>query len=339
MGPINQNPLVSILIPAYNAEAWIADTIRSAIGQTWRRTEIVVVDDGSRDDTLGVARQFVSDGVSVVAQPNQGAAATRNKAFSLCRGDYIQWLDADDLLAPDKISRQIEALDKCCSGRTLLSSAWGRFIYRSKRAKFSPTSLWCDFLSPTEWLIRKLERNAFMQTGAWLVSRQLTQAAGPWDTRLLGDDDGEYFCRVLIASDGVRFVPEAKVFYRVVGCNRLSHIGRSNEKLDAMFLSVQLYVRYLRSLDDSERARAASLALLRRMLALSYPERLDIVEKLKQMAASLGGKLDSPRLSWKYAWIQRLFGRELARAAQLTLPEFKQFLVRTWDKSLFRLGM
>ena len=103
-------PLVSILIPAYNAEAWISDTLRSAIAQTWERKEIIVVDDGSKDQTLAVARQFESDQLRVVTQKNQGAAATRNNAFSMCKGDYIQCLDADDLMAPDKIAKQMEAL-------------------------------------------------------------------------------------------------------------------------------------------------------------------------------------------------------------------------------------
>src|SRR5258705_7741413 len=99
--------LVSILIPAYNAEAWLAGTLRSAIAQTWERKEIIVIDDGSIDQTLAIARRFESDGVLVLTQKNQGAAAARNKAFSLSQGDYIQWLDADDLLASDKIARQM----------------------------------------------------------------------------------------------------------------------------------------------------------------------------------------------------------------------------------------
>ena len=99
-------PLVSILIPAYNSEKWIADSIRSAVAQTWQPKEIIVVDDGSKDQTLSIAKQFESDSVRVFSQKNQGAAAARNNAFSMSHGDYIQWLDADDLLAPDKIARQ-----------------------------------------------------------------------------------------------------------------------------------------------------------------------------------------------------------------------------------------
>ena len=75
-------PLVSILIPAYNAEEFIADTIRSAIAQTWPRKEIIVVDDGSTDRTAEIARKFTSKDVAVVSKENQGAAATRNHAFS-----------------------------------------------------------------------------------------------------------------------------------------------------------------------------------------------------------------------------------------------------------------
>ena len=118
-------PLVSILIPAYNSQRWIADTLNSALEQTWPKKEIIVVDDGSTDRTLHIAKQFASKNVQVVCQPNQGASVARNTAFSLCQGDYIQWLDADDLLDPHKVEKQLRMLENCTSTRTLLSGAWG----------------------------------------------------------------------------------------------------------------------------------------------------------------------------------------------------------------------
>ena len=329
-------PLVSILIPAYNAEEWIADTLKSAIGQTWERKEVIVVDDGSTDHTLAIARQFASERVSIVSQNNQGAAAARNRAFSVSQGDYIQWLDADDLLAPDKIARQMEAVDQCRSKRTLLSSAWGLFMYRPHKARFEPTPLWSD-LSPLEWLLRKMGQGVFMQTATWLVSRELTEAAGPWNTQLLGDDDGEYFCRVLLGSNGTRFIPEARVLFRMTGVNRLSYIGRSERKMEAQFVSMQLHIGYIRSLEDTERVRTACVKYLQHCLPSFYPERLDIVKQLEQLAATLGGRLEvPPPLSWKYAWIQKGFGWPLAKRAKLLMPRCRWSLIRSWDKAVSR---
>jgi glycosyltransferase involved in cell wall biosynthesis len=325
-------PLVSILIPAYNAQEWLAGTIESALAQTWPHKEIVVVDDGSKDNTLAVARQFTSRGVIVVMQKNSGAAAARNKAYSVSQGDFIQWLDADDLLAPEKIEKQLEALD-ARSNRTLLSSAWGTFTYRPYKAKFERTRLWCD-LGPVEWLTRKMGENLSMQTATWLVSRELTDAAGPWDTRLLGDDDGEYFSRVVMKSESIRFVAEAKVFYRR-GFSSLSYIGGSNRKLEAQFLSLQLNVGYIRSLDDSPRVRAACVAFLQMWLSAFHPARPDLVEQLQKLAGELGGRLEMPRLPWKYAWIQKLFGWTAARRVQIRYNRIKSSVIRRCDRMLF----
>jgi PST family polysaccharide transporter len=329
-------PLVSILIPAYNTEAWIGDTIRSALAQSWPRTEIIVVDDGSTDQTLAVARQFEAQGVHVVGQKNQGASAARNKAFSLCHGDYIQWLDADDLLASDKISRQMEVVRRGVGKRTLLSSPWGRFMYRPRRAQFLPSPLWCD-LTPVEWLLRKMEQNVFMQTSTWLVSRELTEAAGPWDTRLLGDDDGEYFCRVLLASNGVRFVPSARVYYRAFRFNSLSYVGRFPDKIEAHWLSMQLHIKYLRSLEDSERVHRACLAFIRDSMIYFYPESTHIIDQAQKIAAEFGCELRAPELPWKYSWIAALLGWHMAKPVRHTLQKLRWGLERRLDKAMFSI--
>ncbi|MFO1478380.1 MAG: glycosyltransferase family 2 protein [Verrucomicrobiota bacterium] len=315
-------PLVSILIPAYNAENWIGETLRSALAQTWPRTEIIVVDDGSKDNTLAAARKFESERLRVVTKQNGGAAAARNHAFSLCQGDYIQWLDADDLLAPDKIERQMAAILKAGDPRLLFCCGWGRFIYRPSQAQFEPTSLWQD-RAPADWMVRKMEENLYMQTATWLPSRELTVAAGPWDTRLLGDDDGEYFCRVLLASKGERFVPEARTYYRLAGAESLSYVGNSSRKLEAQYLSCELNIDHLLKVEDSPQVRAACLKYLQRYQVYFYPERMDLFEKSQAVAARLGGRMEIPRLSWKYAWIQKLFGWNAAKRAQVTYNRWK----------------
>ena len=329
-------PLVSILIPAYNAEAWIADTIRSALRQDWPRKEIVLVDDGSKDNTLAVAQQFACPEVTVVSQKNSGASTARNKAFSLCKGDYIQWLDADDLLGAGKISRQMAVIEQCADDQLLFSSEWGRFMFRPQHAQFESTPL-CANQSPVDWLLRKLGQNLHMQPATWLVSRELTEAAGPWDTRLTLDDDGEYFCRVILASKGIRFVPGAKSYYRMSGLGSLSNVDQSDKKLESLWLSMQLHVRYLRALENSERTRAACVTYLGNWLNSFYPARPDIIAEIRQLAATLGGKLELPGLRPKYVWIESIFGRKTANRAQVLLPNLKTTLLRAWDKAMFQM--
>ncbi len=331
-----KDPLVSILIPAYNAQELIADTLRSAIAQSWPAKEIIVVDDGSSDQTVAVAKEFEASGVRVVTQKNQGAAAARNCAFSLSHGEYIQWLDADDLLAPDKIACQMQAIEQCRSKKTLLSCGFAKFMYRWSRARFVPTDLWSD-LSPAEWLVRKMGQNLYMQTATWLVSRELTEAAGPWNTSMLSDDDGEYFCRVLLQSDGTHFVPQAKVYYRALGTDSLSRMDEAGSKTDALWHSMKLHIGYLRSVEDGPRGRAACIAYLQKRLIYFYPSRLDIAQQAEQLARELGGRLEAPHLSWKYSWMKAVFGWDVAQRASLSLSRVRLAGKRLLDKTLFQI--
>ena len=289
-----RTPLVSILIPAHNAERWIGDTLESAIAQTWEKKEIIVVDDGSSDKTFEVARRYESRAVRVIRQENRGSAGARNAAFGLSQGEFLQWLDADDLLGADKIARQMEAYMRAGSSKTLLAGPWGSFMYRVRRAQFRPTELWCD-LSPVEWLLHKMQANVYMQTAVWLVSRELSEAAGAWDTRLSVDDDGEYFCRVVLASDGVRFVPDAMVYYRNLGSDSVSQIGANAKKVEAQWLSMKLQMGNLRRLEDSPRVRKACLQYVRDSLFNFYPEYAGIVAEAERLAEELGDSLGVPR--------------------------------------------
>ncbi len=177
-----------------------------------------------------------------------------------------------------------------------------------------------------------------MQTASWLVSRELSEAAGPWDTRLLGDDDGEYFCRVLLSSNGVKFVPKSKVYYRESGAGSLSYIGGSDRKRDAQWVSMQLHVRYVRSLEDSERVRQACVKYLQTWMVYFYPERMDLFRQAEELARQLGGEVHPPSLSWKYKWIKAMFGLATAKRAQVIFPRLRWSAVRAWDKMLFQIA-
>jgi hypothetical protein len=177
--------------------------------------------------------------------------------------------------------------------------------------------------------------NLHMQPATWLVRREIIEAAGRWNELVLVDEDGEYFCRIVLASDGIRFVPGAKVFYRVSGSG--SYTQRTLFDADIRWHSNQLQFALLRSLGDNGRIRTACVNYLQNLLIFYYPQRPDIMKQAESLAASVGGLLEPPKLRWKYAWIQKLWGYDAARRAQFFLPNFKARALSSWDKAMFRL--
>jgi glycosyltransferase involved in cell wall biosynthesis len=331
-------PLVSILIPAYNSERLLPQTLESALAQTWARKEVIIVDDGSRDGTLALARRYGGPAVKVVTQPNAGAPAARNTAFAHAQGDYIQWLDADDILAPDKIERQMARAD--ASGSALLTAAWGRFFFRTAKARFTSDSLWRDHPA-VEWIRTRLHDNVWMNPAVWLVSRRLTEAAGPWDTRLSssGDDDGEYVCRVVAASSGVRFVPDARCYYRIGTVGSLNWNMETNAKsLDSLLLSLQLTVGHLLALENSARTRQAAVRYLNTFSAYFYGVQGPHLAHLSALANELGGALAPPRPSWKYYPVETVCGPRVTRAVIRNWRAAKLLAQRNVDLCLYRLG-
>lgn len=267
-------PLVSILIPAYRAAPWIAATIESALAQTHPRVELIVVDDGSPDDTLARARVFAARGVRVVHQPNAGAAAARNHALRLAQGDFLQFLDADDLLSPAKIATQLALLDVHPSN-TLALCRWGRFSTDVTQTVFADDDLARDF-TPLDWMRLHCGAGRMMHPAAWLVPRALADQAGPWDERLTLNDDGEYFARVVLGSRGLvcAHAPAAETYYRSGLAGSLSR-QRSVQALQSLHRTITLISSYVEAYDSAPATRRALGDYWRRLeleLALEAPE-------------------------------------------------------------------
>jgi len=328
--------LVSILIPAHNAERWIAESMESAIQQTWQQVEIIVVDDGSTDRTHEVAQSFASPCVKVVSQPNSGASATRNRALSLAQGDYIQWLDADDVLARDKVDRQLAEVSGSSDELVLLSGPWGRFYYDTRMVREKPTALW-QTMPPLDWMLTRFSDTIWIHTASWLVSRKLSDLAGPWDERLTLDDDGEYFCRVARHSDLVRFVPHARCFYRDGNSSSLSSL-RSDKALDSLFLATQLCIEHLLALEESERTRRACLMLLQNRVHEFHPTRVDLLDETKILASRLGGEVAMPGDDRRIGFGHAIAGRRLARNLLTMARTAKGLVSKTLEKCLHSLS-
>jgi glycosyltransferase involved in cell wall biosynthesis len=300
-------PLVSIVIPCYNAEAWLAATLESALTQTWPNKEIILVNDGSRDGSLAAARPFAARGVQLVDQPNLGASAARNHGLRLARGDFIQFLDADDLLSPEKISRQIALLEKKPAG-TVASCAWGRFRDDPRTARFTDTAVFRDF-APLDFLVLAGETGVMMHPSAWLVPRAVADQAGTWDESLSLNDDGEYFCRVLLASAGIAFCADeaARSYYRSGLPGSLSQ--RRNERARrSQFRSIELITAALRSAEDSPRTRRACAGHWRTFVHDFFPFPADLMQRAEAEIALLGEVVGRPAMGPRTAALATLLG-------------------------------
>jgi glycosyltransferase involved in cell wall biosynthesis len=300
------DPLVSILIPCYNAAPWLAETIRSALAQTWPRTEIIVVDDGSRDDSLAIARGFESRGVKVIAQPNRGASAARNAAFAASRGEWVQFIDADDLISPEKIAAQLATLAGRPPG-TVASCAWGRFTTDAARADFCDETVFRDFAA-VDFLVLCSNDYHMMHPSAWLTPRAVAERAGPWDETLTLNDDGEYFCRVVLAGAGIAFAPGAKSYYRSGLAGSLSQ-RRDERSRRSQFRSIELIAQHLRAAEDSPRTRLACANQYQRFIHDFFPAPADLMREAEQRIASLGGAANArPPMGPRTAALARLIG-------------------------------
>lgn len=334
-GVSRMKPLVSILIPCYNAEPWLAETLESALQQTWKNIEIIIVDDGSIDGSLAVAKKFESRNVKVISQTNRGASAARNKALQEAQGDFIQYLDADDLLAPDKIEHQIQLLNCDRNSDYIASGAWARFYQNPSEALFIPQSLWVD-MPPVEWLVYAWEGHLMMHPAAWLVPRKVADKAGIWNETLSLNDDGEYFCRILLASQGVKFSSEAKSYYRSGNSNSLSG-SKSRQAWESAFLALELVTNNLLLKEDSPRTRHACATVFQRFIYEVYPDVPQLRKKAESRVRSLGGS-DLPPLGGKlYLKISRFIGWKLAKRLQKGVSNFRYSQVR-FPKNLLKIN-
>lgn len=300
-------PLVSIIIPCHNAALWLAATLESALAQTWPQKEIILVDDGSTDDSLTIARQYEQRGVTVFSQPNRGASAARNAGLRAAHGDFLQFLDADDLLTPGKIGAQIELLSSKPAG-TLATCAWGRFHTDPAMARFVDDVVFRDF-APMDFLILAGQTGAMMHPSAWLVPKEVATAAGPWDESLSLNDDGEYFCRIVLAATDLAFCSSvtARSLYRSGLAGSLSQ-QRSERARRSQFRSVELITAQLLRCQDSPRVRQACAGHWRRFIHDFFPSPPDLIAKAEASVRELGETVGRPSMGPRTAFAAALLG-------------------------------
>jgi glycosyltransferase involved in cell wall biosynthesis len=210
--------LVSTIVPVHNRPDMLVEAVESVLAQTHPRLEIVIVDDESTDDTPAVIAGLERrDGrIRSIRRRNGGPGAAREAGRQLARGEFIQYLDSDDLLMPRKFELQVAALD----ARPDCGVAYGRTRYRNA-AGDEIACTWKDPNQVQEWMFPSFLLARWWETATPLYRRAVTDAAGPWtDLRL--EEDWEYDARVAALGTRLAFVDEIVCEHRDHEEDRLS---------------------------------------------------------------------------------------------------------------------
>ncbi len=207
--------LVSVIIPCYNAARWVGEAVESCLAQTYQPIEIIVIDDGSTDDSLAILRDF-GDKIRLESGPeggpNRGGNWARNRGFALSKGAYIQFLDADDYLLPEKIVHQVRFLEE--TGADVVYGDWRHQ---------NETPVGASALGPVQVSGAQDDVLAALLRGWWtanhsiLFRRKVVTAVGGWDESIEAGQDRDFFQSVALTGADIRYQPGCYTIYRRYG--------------------------------------------------------------------------------------------------------------------------
>lgn len=267
------NKLVSIIIPSFNSAQWVCNAIDSSLQQTYSNCEVIVIDDGSTDNTRELIFQRYGETVKYIYQNNQGVASARNNGLSNASGEYIQFLDADDLIAPSKIAKQVALLED----NPEFDVAYSDFKYfcDDNSCNFSDSpELFKSKYSSGDILNLLLSGN-FIVIHAALVKKKAVIKAGSFDCRMVCED---YDLWLRIANNGGKFIYSGGelAFYRVLSGSR------SSNKAVQLIATIDV----IKNISNYHKLVGQSKVLANRYLSELYSELSDnYIDQLKHYQA------------------------------------------------------
>ncbi len=288
---MTNNLKVSVLIPLYNSEEYIAETIDSCLNQTYKDIEIIIVDDGSTDSSLDIVRQYENkhENIKVETQKNSGAPTARNRAFELSKGSYIQYLDADDLLHPEKIDLQMKIL-KDADDYTIVFGKWGMFQKNIENVIWKNLPVNKNYDDPRQFLIELWASGMAVIPHLWLIPRKVIEKSGGWDESLAKNQDGEFFARVVFEASKIVFIEKSIGYYRKDNENSISK-QTSRKALQASLRSFDTYVLLMKDdMDKPEVRRSLALVYSRFISFIRYkhPAYRDLMEEAEKKIHTFG---------------------------------------------------
>ncbi|MFM2429106.1 MAG: hypothetical protein RLZZ511_319 [Cyanobacteriota bacterium] len=208
---MSHSPPVTVVIPAYNADRFIAQTLDSVLAQTFTAFEVIVINDGSTDRTAAIVEEYAQrdDRIILINQANQGISATRQRGYRAAKGDYIAFLDADDLWMPQALASHLQHF----AGRPKLGISFGRVEFM--QGDGTPTNTFSTSRLQDIEPEHLFYENLLTTTSNAIVRRAVFEQVGGFDETLCGTEDQEFFLRTRCYGWEVAGLDEVLVRYRI----------------------------------------------------------------------------------------------------------------------------
>ncbi len=296
--------MVSILIPLYNSQEFIAETIESCLNQAYSNIEIIIVDDGSTDSSARIVQEYAHKykNIKFYCQNNAGAPRARNLAFEKSKGEYIQYLDADDLMSENKISAQIEiAKTYNYAPDIIFSSKFSYFKKSIEDAKYFKQTIDKSYRSGMDWLRDSWSGGGFGVVMGWLTHRKLIQKAGKWDETLKKNQDGEFFSRVLLNAKRVIMTDNTMVYYRRTGSHSIS-ASRSEEAIYSVLQSLKKYEKNIEKFNNKQLNEALAI-MYANFVKEHYGIHTHIVKEAEKEIEKLGFDINKLPYRGKFGYL------------------------------------
>jgi glycosyltransferase involved in cell wall biosynthesis len=272
-------PLVSVIIAVHNGEMYIADTINSVLAQTYANIEVIIIDDASTDKTAETLHKFSAEPAIITIKNNEniGAAAARNIGYNHTKGQFIKFLDGDDLINPEAISEQIKLAIQ--NQNCIISGKWGRFYKNDVTTfKLNPEDCW-QTLESTDWICTSWKNAQSMTNpGIFLIPRELIDKAGLWDESLSLIDDLEYFTRTILTANKVVFCEGATLYYRSGIANSLSGT-KTSKGYQSAYISIEKATRALLARRNDKTAKLVCANTWQSFVYDAYPVHPNLVQQ------------------------------------------------------------
>ncbi len=243
---MNKDPLVSIIIPSYNSAKFVSEAVDSALAQTYPKIEIIIVDDGSSDNTKEVIAKY-GDKINYIYQANKGLAGARNTGIAAAAGEFVALLDADDIFLPEKIAKQVEFLKSHPGCDISYSDLYHFWDDRPQEL----LELGYKYYSGDEVLPRLIERD-FIAPLTMLIRKSVFERFGVFDEQFRRSEDLEFLVRILKQGARICFLSERLAKLRLRRTDNLQGFGSQPE---VKRTGLMIFEALNREVSETERKR------------------------------------------------------------------------------------